>query len=224
MPEQQRKVEDFFSSFAPKWDTLYGARRNLCWRIFDATFRRDIYERYAFTFETMGIDLRGLTILDVGCGNGIYSIEAAKRGANLVTGVDVAPNMIEIASRSAEVAGVGSRCRFLVGEFPDISPTLAVNGPFDYVILAGVLDYIQNPAAFLASLKPLVKRALIASAPGAQPIRYFLRRTRYRLLRRPSVYHYTREDVRRMFSEGGFRIKSTKHWTHSGGCHMVVAE
>src|SRR6266480_1328024 len=143
MPAQERKVEDFFSSFAPQWDTLYGGRRNLWWRIFDATFRRDVYERYAYTFQALGADLHGRKVLDAGCGNGIYCIEAAKRGADLVIGVDVAPNMIDIALRSAAGAGVQSKCKFVVGQFPDIAPTLALEGPFDYIILAGVLDYLS---------------------------------------------------------------------------------
>jgi 2-polyprenyl-3-methyl-5-hydroxy-6-metoxy-1,4-benzoquinol methylase len=224
MPDQERKVEDFFSAFAPKWDTLYGAKRNLAWRFVDAAFRRDVYERYAFTFQTMGDDLRGLTVLDAGCGNGLYCIEAAKRGADRVVGVDVAPGMIEIANRGATAAGVQARCNFIVGQFPEASGGLSREGAFDYAILTGVLDYIQSPGPFLAALKPLVRRALIASVPGAQPVRYFLRRTRYRLLGRPDVYHYSQEDVNRMFSEGGFRIKSVTHWSHSGGCYMVVAE
>jgi 2-polyprenyl-3-methyl-5-hydroxy-6-metoxy-1,4-benzoquinol methylase len=220
---QERKVGDFFTSFASDWDTLYGHKRNFAWRLFDSTFRRDVYERYAFTLRTMGTDLTGLTVLDVGCGNGIYSIEAAKRGAKKVVGVDVAPGMIDLASRQARELGYSERCTFQVGQVPDVVPSLAAQGPFDYVILMGVLDYIADAGPFLKALKPVVGRSLIASVPGRRPLRYWLRRTRYRLLGRPDVFHYTRQDVDRIFAEGGFRINQLTYWSHSGGCFMVVA-
>jgi len=221
MSNQELKVENFFSSFAPDWDTLYGAKRNVLWRLFDATFRRDVYERYAFTFEAMGNDLRGKTVMDAGCGNGIYCIEAAKRGSSRVLGIDVAPGMIQIARQSATAEGVGAQCEFRVGQFPEIAAS--IHEQFDYIILTGVLDYIQDTAAFLRAFKPLVRQGLIASVPGRRPLRYFLRRTRYRWLGRPDVYHYTREDTDRMFAEAGMAIQKIAYWPHSGGCYMVVA-
>jgi 2-polyprenyl-3-methyl-5-hydroxy-6-metoxy-1,4-benzoquinol methylase len=224
MSQQEHKVENFFSSFAPQWDTLYGEKRNALWRLFDATFRRDVYDRYAFTFETIGKDARGKTVLDAGCGNGIYCLEAARRGADRVLGVDVAPGMVQIASQSAQQEGFADRCKFQVGQFPDAAPEITKQGPFDYLILTGVLDYIQKPGEFLRALRPLVKGKLIASVPGRQQLRYLVRRTRYKWSGRPDVYCYSREEVERMFAEGGFKITKLTYWTHSGGCYMVVGE
>src|SRR5207237_7252940 len=44
------------------------------------------------------LDLRGARLLDAGCGTGSFSIEAARRGAEVVA-VDISPTLIEIAQR-----------------------------------------------------------------------------------------------------------------------------
>ena len=41
-------------------------------------------------------DLRGVRVLDAGCGTGALSVEAARRGAN-VTAVDLSPTLINLA-------------------------------------------------------------------------------------------------------------------------------
>lgn len=60
-----------------------------------------------FRLRLMG-DLRGRSVLDVGCGDGINSVLLARLGAR-VTGVDISPRSVEIAGRRAEVNGVADR-------------------------------------------------------------------------------------------------------------------
>lgn len=60
------------------------------------------------------LDLKpGMKVLDVACGTGNLSIPAAKAGAE-VTGVDIAPNLIESAIERAESEGV--KAKFEVGD------------------------------------------------------------------------------------------------------------
>lgn len=77
-------------------------------------------------FEAMDIQL-GQRVLDVACGAGQLSLPVARAGA-VLTGVDIAPNLIEQAKRRAIEAGLG--IEFEEGdaealELPDAS--------FDYV-------------------------------------------------------------------------------------------
>ena len=51
-------------------------------------------------------DVRGLRLLDVGCGNGYFAREMALRGAR-VTGLDISPRMIEHARRHESAAPLG---------------------------------------------------------------------------------------------------------------------
>src|SRR5215470_1384340 len=52
------------------------------------------------------LDLKpGMTVLDVACGTGNLAIPAARTGA-IVTGVDIAPNLVEQARENAKSAGL----------------------------------------------------------------------------------------------------------------------
>ncbi|NIO33139.1 MAG: methyltransferase domain-containing protein [Gemmatimonadetes bacterium] len=51
---------------------------------------------------------RGQRVLDLGCGTGALTLRAARRGA-VVRGIDVNPQMLEIAERRARDAGLAQR-------------------------------------------------------------------------------------------------------------------
>jgi SAM-dependent methyltransferase len=69
---------------------------------------RDYY-RYAFFGPAQVAlcgDVREMRLLDVGCGNGYFAREMAKRGAR-VTGLDISPRMIAHARRHESAAPLG---------------------------------------------------------------------------------------------------------------------
>jgi len=71
------------------------------------------YERGAAQFiEHLGLE-PGEAVLDVACGTGNLSLPAARAGAS-VTGIDIAPNLIEQAVRNAQNEGL--RIAFDVGD------------------------------------------------------------------------------------------------------------
>ena len=188
----------FFNGFAETFDTIYDQKRNVFMRWVDCTFRSDMFIRYGLTFEVLA-DLRGSTILDVGCGSGPYVIEAFKRGASRVTGLDPAPNMLTLVRQRLQQNGVGEdRCELLEGIFPDVNVE-----PHDYVIVMGVMDYVADAQAFLNALRPLVKRLAVVSFPSEHWFRSPFRKLRYRLRRCP-LYFYDDAGIRRLCSAAGF--------------------
>src|SRR5215212_1114275 len=58
-------------------------------------------------------DLRGKSVLDVGCNAGFYSIEMKRRGADRVVGIDFDERYLEQARFAAEVSGVDIELRKL---------------------------------------------------------------------------------------------------------------
>ena len=50
-------------------------------------------------------DMRGLSVLDIGCNGGFYSIEMKRRGAARVLGIDFDEDYLRQARFAAEVAG-----------------------------------------------------------------------------------------------------------------------
>ncbi len=86
-------------------------------------------------------DLRGKSVLDVGCNGGFYSVEAKRRGARRVVGIDVDERYLNQARFAAEVLG-----------FPDIEfrrmtvyDVAKLGEKFDVVIFMGVLYHLRHP-------------------------------------------------------------------------------
>ena len=188
----------FFNGFAETFDTIYDQKRNRLMRWVDCTFRSDMFIRYTLTFEALG-KLEGSTVLDIGCGSGPYVIEAFKRGASRVTGIDPAPNMLALVRQRLDQHGVGeNRCRLLEGMFPHVRVE-----PHDFAIVMGVLDYVADPQAFLNALRPLVTRLAVVSFPSEHWFRTPLRTLRYRLRRCP-LYFYDDARIRQLCTAAGF--------------------
>lgn len=83
-------------------------------------------------FSAYGLrDIQGRTVADLGCGNGILGIGAARLGAERVIALDADVSAIEVARRNA--SSVGVRLEFLtmdVRDFQDSVDTALMNAPF----------------------------------------------------------------------------------------------
>jgi magnesium-protoporphyrin O-methyltransferase len=102
-------------------------------------------------------DLRGLRLLDAGCGTGALAIEAARRGADVLA-VDLSATLIELArERAPRDLGEG-RVTFAVGDLLD--PGL---GRFDHVVAMDSLIHYEGAdiARTLATLAPRVSGSLV---------------------------------------------------------------
>jgi len=116
------------------------------------------------TFTTMIADLgKNLTVLDVGCGDGLLSEPIAKMG-NTVASIDLT-TIVKVAQKR-HVSWV------LAGDAEKLSFADSV---FDVVLASEVVEHLWNPDSFLAEayrvLKP--KGYLIVEAPeGKEGLRY----------------------------------------------------
>ncbi len=75
-----------------------------------------------------------LRLLDVGCGKGSCTVEAAKEGIDCV-GIDAMEPFIDEARSNASVSGVMGKCEFIQGDAGTVLKTL---GSFDVVLLGSV--------------------------------------------------------------------------------------
>ena len=64
-----------------------------------------VYRRERILNVLDKVDLKGKRILDLGCGDGYYSIYLNKRGADVV-GVDLSSNMVKLAKKNAKKNGL----------------------------------------------------------------------------------------------------------------------
>jgi tRNA (mo5U34)-methyltransferase len=85
-------------------------------------------------------DLRGQTVLDVGCNAGFYSIQMKLRGADRVVGVDTDDAYLAQAQFAAEVSGVEIEFRRM-----SVYQLHELREKFDLVLFLGVLYHLRHP-------------------------------------------------------------------------------
>jgi tRNA (mo5U34)-methyltransferase len=101
-------------------------------------------------------DLRGRTVLDIGCNAGFYSLEMKKRGADRVVGVDFDETYLNQARFAAEVSGLDIEFRQL-----SVYDVARLGEKFDVVIFMGVLYHLRHPLLALDLIHEHVARDLL---------------------------------------------------------------
>lgn len=189
----------FFDKFAGTFNSFYENKRNPMMQWIDKKFRNDIFLRFALTFDNL-IDIQNKTILDVGCGSGIYLFECLKRGAKFVTGVDSAKGMISLAEHKLSTqTDFIENYNLISGDFLDVAVKI-----HDYTIVMGVMDYVDEPIRFLKKLKEKTGTAVLISFPSSHWFRTPIRKVRYKLRSCP-VYFYDENKIRSLAHLSGFK-------------------
>lgn len=104
------------------------------------------YERFA---HALPADLRGKSVLDIGCNAGFYSLEMRRRGADRVVAIDSDPRYLEQARLAFEVAGANDiEVRQL-----DVYDVGLLGESFDVVLFLGVLYHLRHPLLALDRIR-----------------------------------------------------------------------
>lgn len=118
-------------------------------------------QRIANVFSLLP-ELKGKRVLDLGCGMGTFTVEAAQRGAAAV-GLDMMPSALKAALRVArEEKAAGAR--FILG---DAAQLPAADASFDVVLAADLTEHLDD--ATLHRMLSEVRRVL---KPGGQLVIY----------------------------------------------------
>jgi tRNA (mo5U34)-methyltransferase len=116
-------------------------------------------------------DLRGKTVLDVGCNAGFYAFEMKRRGAARVLGIDPDPDYLAQARLVAEVYALPVEWRCL-----SVYDIAQLGERFDLVLFMGVLYHLRHPLLALDLLYEhavadlLVVQSLLRGSPAAEPL------------------------------------------------------
>lgn len=97
------------------------------------------------------MDLAGMTVLDIGCNDGFYSLECEKRGAK-VTAIDTFSETAEFV-----VDLLGSGVEVLHGDFQ----LWETDRTFDLVLFMGVLYHLRHPFMGIEKVRSLCHGDLI---------------------------------------------------------------
>jgi SAM-dependent methyltransferase len=202
MQDTAEKVATYWNDVAGKFDTIYSGRKSPLARALDGWLRRDMFERFDWVMGLAG-DVRNSRICDIGCGSGRFVAELARRGAGRVVGVDVAPEMLRLASQHVAANGVAARCQFALADVEH----WRTEERFELVIAIGFWDYIEDPRSRLAKIRRLSESRFLSAWPRAETWRAPVRKARLSALGCP-VYFYRRDAVCHLIEGAGFTISS----------------
>lgn len=132
------QLQDYFDGIGfERWSAIYNGQAKL------SHIRRTVREGHELMLNQAASWLlesrTSGTLLDAGCGTGLFSLMMAQRGFQ-VTAVDIAPRMVEAAQTTAQQVGLADRIRFTQGDIESVS------GRFDAVVCFDVLvHYPREP-------------------------------------------------------------------------------
>src|SRR3954467_3332865 len=90
--------------------------------------------------DIIPVSLTGMTVLDIGCNAGFYSMEMKRRGADCVVGIDTEDEYLAQARFAAEVNGLEIDFRKLSAYDVGI-----LRQKFDLVLFMGVMYHLRHP-------------------------------------------------------------------------------
>ena len=141
----------------------------------------------------------GKKVLDIGCGDGVFTLELMRAGAASVLGVDPASNAIESAKRRALAAGMEGRVRFEAVNLYDLEGR---GEQFDIAVLRGVLHHVPLPEKAVAVAAAVADELIILEPNGCNPV--------LKLIERFSAYH-------RLHEEQSFLPSTIDRWLERAG-------
>jgi len=114
-------------------------------------------------------NLAGKRVLDLGCADGFFSIEMARRGAQVVA-IDAAPKMIARLNWAAQTLGL-QNILAKVGTVEDLNN----RERYDFVLFIAVLYHLKNPLLGLEKVASVTDTIYLETAihDGKEPYMYF---------------------------------------------------
>ena len=130
-------------------------------------------------------EFSGKRVLDLGCGDGTYTLEFPSLGALEVLGIDPAATAIDAANRKSLGAGLNEIVHFEVGNIYELKEQIG-DRIFDCVVLRGVLHHLPDPKKAVDCISSLANTVIILEPNGFNPI--------LKLLEIFSSYHKEHEE------------------------------
>jgi ubiquinone/menaquinone biosynthesis C-methylase UbiE len=129
----------------------------------------------------LGIDsFAGKTVLDIGCGDGIYTQDIAKQNTALVVGIDPIEDVIKHAqNKYKDVPNLKFECA-------DLYKMEIPKEPYDLVILRGVLHHLPDLEKGIKRACLLGKRVIILEPNGYNLI--------LKIIEKTSKYHIDHQE------------------------------
>ncbi len=162
--------------------------------------------------QAIPADLRGKTVLDIGCNAGFYSIEMKRRGAERVVAIDADETYLAQARFAAEITEAEIEFRQL-----SVYDVGKLGEKFDLVLFLGVFYHLRHPLLALDLIHQHVTKDLLVfqsmqrGSPEVEPV--------------AEDYHFWQTDIferpsfpRMFFIEKRYAGDPTNWWVPNRAC------
>jgi len=204
----------FWNSEADAFERIYSHEKSKLSTGLDQLFRKDMYERFLFTLKNCE-PVADRAFLDVGCGNGLYSVELGKKGAARVVGLDISPVMIGRCRQSAQKEALGDCLSFIQTDLLEYEP----DSSFDVSYGIGLFDYISEPLPVVRKMREVTREKAIMAFPRLWTWRAPVRKVRL-IAKGCPVFFYSKSRINKLMKDAGFASWKV---TRVGKLHCVVA-
>jgi glycosyltransferase involved in cell wall biosynthesis/2-polyprenyl-3-methyl-5-hydroxy-6-metoxy-1,4-benzoquinol methylase len=168
-------------------------------------YKGDYYRQERKEVEAL-IPPNSMRILDVGCGEGVLGKRLLEKGVKEVVGIEINPDACINAGKNLS--------SLVIGDIEEIELDLD-EGHFDCVVLADVLEHLNDPLSALKKLRKYVSDSgsIVASIPN---IRYWgiinmlieghWKYEDYGILDKTHLRFFTKKEIEKLFADSGFHI------------------
>ncbi|MDP9229741.1 MAG: class I SAM-dependent methyltransferase [Bacteroidota bacterium] len=195
-------VKKFFHGYAADFDSIYGHsnQRGIFDKVMDKLFRQSMLHRFNETLlQSKNPSIQ--SILDVGCGSGVYCIEFLKQGKSVV-GLDLAEGMLKIAKQKTAAYEESGKVSFILSGYMEYE----FSQKFDASSLMGFFDYIKEPVKLIKKLQKDTAKEIYMSFPKNGGFLAWQRKLRYNMRNCP-LYFYSKKSLFKILDESGLQDK-----------------
>jgi 2-polyprenyl-3-methyl-5-hydroxy-6-metoxy-1,4-benzoquinol methylase len=153
--EIDRRLKDYFWHYPFQFGDHYVEATDLNFRGLQGRHHKRYFHIFPALLSLTGGSLADLSVLDIGCNAGFWSIQAARAGARSVRGVDVSAKNVEQATFIRDLIGLES-VDYQTVPANDVSREAL--GEFDLTFFLGLLYHLDKPIEALERLYAVTKR------------------------------------------------------------------
>lgn len=198
------EVKQFFHGYAADFDSIYGhsKARGGFDKLMDKMFRQSMLLRFEESLKASA-NPAVQSILDVGCGSGVYCVEFLKQGKT-VLGLDMAEGMLQIARQKTASFQNSGKIDFVLSDYMEFD----AKQTWDAACLMGVFDYIKEPVPLIKKLQKDITKELYMSFPKKMGFLTWQRKVRYNLRHCP-LYFYSNRSLIEILDQSGLKGRYT---------------
>lgn len=199
------------------WKKIRGiGRKNFVEKLVFKHIEKFNYQQFINTFETLG-DLRDLSVINIGCGSGVFVSECINRGAAFVTGMD--NNLDSILLANERLSYIREKGRFVL--IQDLFPTIKIM-THDYAIVCGSISDEISLTELLYELRNLVTIGALILFPPKNILLNLMHKFRWKG-KDLSALNYNADSLIRLADSSDFsKVEIRKIGKFTGGYNVML--